>query len=122
MNAVIMTQVIIEPAITFVRTLGVDLLNLICQLLILHSSAAALARDPFVVGRTGHMEQFAGRLNGKTLLLMTSLDRLISTPLPHFFQASLLSISSNFFSRAFSISARYSLCLSCSISIWAFSS
>ena len=48
-----MAQVIVKSAISFVRTLGVDLLNLFCQLLILLRSAAALTRGPFVVGRNG---------------------------------------------------------------------
>lgn len=54
------------------------------------------------------MEQLAGCLNGKTLLLVALMNGLINMALSHFFQASLPSISSNLFSKAFSISARYS--------------
>lgn len=55
-----MAQVIVKPAITFVWALRVDFFNLVCQLHILRSSAASLARSPFVVDKTDYMEQLTG--------------------------------------------------------------
>lgn len=65
------------------------------------------------------MEQFAGRFNGKSPLPVAHFNGHVNVALPYFREASFLSTSSNFLSRAFSISARCSLYLSCSISICA---
>lgn len=122
MDAIVVAQIIIEPSVSFIRTLLVDLFDLVGQTLIFHSSAAQLPRNPFMVGGASHMESFTGRFNGKPLRLVAFFDGDVDMALSYFRKASLLSTSSNFFSRAFSISARYSLCLSCSISICACSS
>ena len=121
MNAIVMAQVIIESAVAFIRTSLVDLFNLARKAFILRSSPTQFSGCPFVVSRASHMEQFAGRFNGITLFSLCFPDGSIDMALSYFRKASLLSISSNFFSRSRSISARYSLCLSCSISICAFS-
>ena len=117
-----MTQVVIESPVALIRTFLMDLLNRIRKTLIFCSPLAQLSRGPFVVGRARHMEQFTGQLNGIPFFLVSFPDRGIDMALSHFRKASLLSISSNFFSRSRSISAKYSLCLSSSISICAFSS
>ena len=122
MDTVVMTQIVIKPPIALVRTFCVDLLNLVRKSFIFGSSLAQLPGIPFVVSRASYMEQFAGQFNGIALFRVCFPDGSIDMALSYFRKASLLSISSNFFSRSRSISARYSLCLSCSISICAFSS
>lgn len=122
MDTVVMTQIVIEPPVALIRTFCVDLLNLVRKSFIFGSSLAQLPGIPFVVSRASYMEQFAGQFNGIALFRVCFPDGSIDMALSYFRKASLLSISSNFFSRSRSISARYSLCLSCSISICAFSS
>ena len=85
---------------------------------ILHESAGRIR----VHLNCRRVEQLTGWLNGIFPFSVCLPDRGIDAALSYFRKASLLSISSNFFSRSRSISARYSLCLSCSISICAFSS
>ena len=122
MDAAVMAQVIVKPPVTLIRTFLVDLLKRVRKAFVLCSPLAQLARNPSVVSRARCMEQFTGQFNGIARFLVCFPDRSIDAALSHFRKASLLSISSNFFSRSRSISARYSLCLSCSISICAFSS
>ena len=121
-DTVVMTQVVIESPVALIRTFLMDLLDRIREMFVLRSPPAQLAGSPSVVGRACHMEQLTGQLNGISLFSVLFPDRGIDMALSYFRKASLLSISSNFFSRSRSISARYSLCLSCSISICAFSS
>ena len=121
-NAMVMAQVVIESTVAFIWAFLVDLFNLVRKAFILRSSPAQFSGNPFMVSRASHMEQFAGQFNGIALFSVCFPDGSIDMALSYFRKASLLSISSNFFSRSRSISARYSLCLSCSISICAFSS
>lgn len=116
MNAAVMAQIVIEPPVALIRAFRMELFKL------LRSPAAQLSGSPFVVSRMRCVEQLTGRFNGKSMFFMAFLNDYVNLALLYFREASLLSISSNFFSSVFSISARYSLCLSCSISIWAFSS
>ena len=122
MDAAVMAQVIVEPPVTLIRTFRMELFELFRKPFILCGPLAQLARGPLVVSRTRCVEQFTGQFNGIARFLVCFPDCCIGAALSHFRKASLLSISSNFFSRSRSISARYSLCLSCSISICAFSS
>ena len=122
MDTIVMAQVVIEPPVAFIWAFLVDLFNLVRKAFILRSSLAQFSGSPFVVSRASQMEQFAGQFNGIALFGVCFPDGSIDMALSYFRKASLLSISSNFFSRSRSISARYSLCLSCSISICAFSS
>lgn len=122
MDAAVMAQIVVEPPVSLIRAFGVELFELFSKPLILRSPPAQLAGSPFVVSRTRRVEQLAGQLNGITNFLVCFPDCGIDAALSYFRKASLLSISSNFFSRSRSISTRYSLCLSCSISICAFSS
>lgn len=59
MDAVVMAQVIIEPSVALVWALHVDFFNRVCKTLILCGPIAQFPGCPFVVGGTGHMEQFA---------------------------------------------------------------
>lgn len=118
-DSIVMTKIVVESPVALVRAFLVDFFDFVSQALIFLSSAAQLSRIPFVVSRTGCMEQFTGCFNREPLFLMTFLNRLVKLALSYFREASLLSTSFNFFNRSRSISARYSLCLSCSISICA---
>lgn len=122
MYAAVMAQIVVEPSIPLVRTFSMELFQLLCKPLILRCPPAQLAGSPLVVSRTRGVEQRAGRLDGISRFFVRFPDCSIDSALSYFRKASLLSISSNFFSRSRSISARYNLCLSCSISICAFSS
>ena len=122
MNDAVMAQIVIEPPVALIRTFRMELFEFFRKPFILRSPPTQLPRSPLVVSRTRRVEQLAGWLNGITIFLVCFPDRSIDAALSYFRKASLLSISSNFFSRSRSISARYSLCLSCSISIRAFSS
>ena len=84
MDTMVVTQIIIESSVTFIWTLLMNLFNLICQKLILRSSPAQFPRCPFVVGRTGYMEQFAGRFNGKSLCLMALFNGYVNMALSYF--------------------------------------
>ena len=117
-----MAQIVVEPPVALIRTFRMELFEFFRKPLILRSPPAQLAGSPLVVSRARCMEQLTGQLNGISLFSVRFPDRGIDAALSYFRKASLLSISSNFFSRSRSISARYSLCLSCSISICAFSS
>ena len=112
-----MAQIVIEPPVALIRAFLMDLLDRIREIFVLRGPVAQLAGSPFVVSRMRRVEQLAGQLNGIARFLVCFPDCGIDAALSYFRKASLLSISSNFFSRSRSISARYSLCLSCSISI-----
>lgn len=122
MNATVMAQVVIEPPVSLIWTFRMELFELLHKLLILRGPLTQLAGSPLVVCRTRCMEQRTGQFNGISLFSVRFPDRGIDMALSYLSEASLLTISFNFFSRSRSISARYSLCLSCSISICAASS
>ena len=65
-DAVIVTQVVIESLVTLIRTFRMKLLNRICETLILCSPPAQLARGPFVIGGACHVEQHTGQFNCNT--------------------------------------------------------
>ena len=77
MNAVVMAQLAIEPAVAFIRAFPVNPLKLVLQALVLRSSPAKLTGRPFVIGRAGHMEQSAGLFNRIPLFGVCFPDRRI---------------------------------------------
>lgn len=121
MDPMVMLQFVPDPPVALIRAFLMNLFYLFRNLLVFRSSVAQFAGCPFVVCAAGYMQQLTPKLNGKTLLGIVFPDRSVEMALSYLPEASLLTISSNFFSRPISPSARYSLCLSCSISIWAFS-
>lgn len=68
-DAVVMPQVIIDPAVSLVRALCVDALDLLGQFLILYSPATLPPAGPPVVGRTRYMEQLTPQFYGMPTLL-----------------------------------------------------
>ena len=81
MNAIVMAQVIIESTVAFIWTFLVNLFSLVRKAFILRSSPAQFSGCPFVVGRTGHLEQFAGLFNGITLFSLCFPDGSIDMAL-----------------------------------------
>ena len=56
-DSVVMAQIVVDPAVTFVRTFGVDLLHECCYFLVFLLPGAFLAGCPLVIGRTGNLKQ-----------------------------------------------------------------
>ena len=83
-DSIVMTQIIIQSPITFIRVFQIDSLNLIRQFLVLCSSVAQFPGCPFVVSGTGHMDQFASCLNRKPVFLMALFNGHIKVSLPYF--------------------------------------
>ena len=83
MNAVVVAQLVVDAAITLIRTLHVDLLHLFSELFILGFSAAQLAGRPLVICRSGNVQQFTGFVDGITFLGMALLYRTIQMALPY---------------------------------------
>ena len=57
MDAIVVTQIVIEPPIALIRAFLMDFFDLVSQALILLSSMAQFPTRPSVVGGTGHMER-----------------------------------------------------------------
>ena len=69
MDVVVVAQIVIDTAITFVRAVSVNLLDQLGNLLIFLLSGTFLAGCPLVIGGAGNMEQFTHRLNRIILFL-----------------------------------------------------
>ncbi len=75
MDALIMAQLVVYPAVTHIRVLRVDLLDLLRQRLILCCPAAEFASSPLVVSRTSDMKQFAAQFYGAAIFPVALFDR-----------------------------------------------
>ena len=84
MDAIVVTQIVIEPPIALIRAFLMDFFDLVSQALILLSSMAQFPTRPSVVGGTGHMEQFACRFNGIPFFLVALLHCLVNMTLSYF--------------------------------------
>ena len=83
-DAIIMTEIVIQSPVTFIRVFQMNLFNLVGQFLILRSPVAQLPGCPFVVSRTGYMEKVTGCLNSKPLFFVTLSNGYISMSLSYF--------------------------------------
>ena len=83
-DAIVMAEIVVQSPVTFIRVFQMNLFNLVGQFLILRSPVAQLPGCPFVVSRTGHMEQFAGCLNRKPVFFTALFNGRINFPLPYF--------------------------------------
>ena len=108
MYIVVMTQFVIDAPVALVRALRVNLLDLFRKRRVLYSTGTQFAGCPHIVCRARCVEQLTGQFNGIARFLVRFSDRGIDMALSYLSEASLLTISSNFFSSRFSISARYS--------------
>lgn len=84
MDAIVVAQIVIESPVAFIWAFCMDLFNLIRQPLIFPRSAAQFPRSPFVVGRTGHMEQIASCFNGISFFFMALFYRRVDPAMPYF--------------------------------------
>ena len=83
-NVIVMTQVVIEPPVAFIRAFLMDFFKLVCQTFILYGSSAQLAGIPLVVSGSSHMEQLTGQLDGITIFLVCFPNRGIDAALSYF--------------------------------------
>ena len=116
MQIMVMRQIILDSSVSFIRALSVDFLYNLCNPFVCQLSGTLFPAPPTVVGCSGDMQQLTGCLYGIVAFFAAFLDCQIDMGLLYLAQRPLLSISSNFFSRRFSISNIFNLCLSCSIS------
>ena len=106
-DAVIRLQIIIYSTITFIGTFRVDFLDHIGNPIVLCFIGRNTSVEPFVVCGPVHMAQLAKRSDRISLFFVFFLDRLIDLLMPDQAQPRLLSISSSFFKKDASISARF---------------
>lgn len=106
MNMVVVPKIVIDAAIALVRAFHVDLLNFLCNLLVFPCPGTLFSGCPTMICRPGYMQKFTGFVNGISTLSVILLYCSIYVSLSYLSKASLLTISSNFFSKWFSISAR----------------
>lgn len=76
-DAVKSIQIISDASVTFVRTLIVDLLGKLRNLLVLPLSARLLPRKPAVVGASGNVQNVTAGLYRITVFFMAVPDRAI---------------------------------------------
>ena len=96
-------QISSGPAVSLVWTFCVNFFYQGYNALIPLSPCTFLAGKPFVIRRSGYMEQTASLLNGVIKFLNILLNCSVFLRLSYLRKASLLSISSSFFSRSRSI-------------------
>ena len=83
MNVVVMAKIIVDPAIAFVRAFHVNLLDCLCNMLVFDGSGAFIARQPPVIGCSGHSEQPTGFFNGITAFLAAIPDCPVKVSPPY---------------------------------------
>ena len=83
MDMFVVSQVIIDAAITLIRALYVNLLDLLRDLLVLHRSGTLFPGRPTKVGSSGNVQQLAGRLNRIAFLCLALLNGSVQTSLLH---------------------------------------
>jgi hypothetical protein len=83
MKVMVVSQVIIDTPVTFVWIFHMDFLYLFGDAFVLSSPAAYFTRNPPVVSRTSHMEQFASSFNGVSCFHMTFFYCRVDTALPY---------------------------------------
>ena len=105
-DTVILLQIILYSAITFIGTFRVDLLNFSGDPFVLCVIGRYTSMEPFVVCGPVHMAQLAKGSDWISVFLMFFFDCLIDVYMPDQAQPRLLSSSSSFFKKDTSISAR----------------
>ena len=106
LDAVILLQINLYSTITLIGTFRVDLLDHIGDPFVLCFIGRNTSAEPFVVCGPVHMAQLAKRSDRISMLFMFFLNRLIDLLMSDQAQPRLLSISSSFFRKDASISAR----------------
>ena len=106
LDSMITFQIIPYSAVALIRTGHMDLFNLLSDSFVFCFISRDASAKPFVVCSTAYMPQFAERSDRITMFFVFFFDRLIDLPVPDQAQPRLLSISSSFFKKDASISAR----------------
>ena len=106
LDPMVTLQIIPYPSITLIRTFPVDLLNLISNPFVFCFICRNASMEPFIVCSTAYMPQPAKRSDRITMVFLLFFDCLIDLSVPDQAQPRLLSISSSFFKKDASISAR----------------
>jgi len=83
MDAVIMPQIVIDPAISFIRAFHVDFLHCFCNIFVLCSSYTQLPGIPLVVSGTRDMQQCTSFFNGIVLFLVALPESSIEMALSY---------------------------------------
>ena len=105
-DAMVSLQIITDPAISFVGTFLMDLFNLFCNSEIVLFCFWKFAVQPFIVGSPGYFSNPAEFCDWIVVFFIFLSDCLINVLLFQPAQPRLLSISSSFFKKDASISAR----------------
>ena len=99
-------QIITDPAVTLVRTLHMDLLNRISNPFVFHLISRNISTQPFIVCGTTYIPKLTKWANRIAMFFVFFFDSLIDLCILYQAQPRLLSISSSFFRKDASISAR----------------
>ena len=99
-------QIITKPAVTFVRAFHMDLFNLISNPLVFRLISRDVSMQPFIICGTTYMTKLTKLTDRIVMLFVLFFDSLIDLCIPYQTQPRLLSISSSFFRKDASISAR----------------
>lgn len=83
MNMFVVTQVVVDTSVAFIRALHVDLLDLLRKLLILRIPGTQFPGCPTKIGGAGNVKQFTGCLNRIVLLCMAFPYSSVQMRLPH---------------------------------------
>ena len=105
---VVMPQFVVDAPVALVRALRVNLLDLFRKHRVLYSPGTQFAGCPLIVCRARNTQQTTGFVNGLPVRNLVFLYCPVDVALSYLSVASLLTISSNFFSSRFSTSARCS--------------
>ena len=84
MDTIVVTQIVIDSPIAFIRVFLMDPFNLVGQTFIFCGSAAQLPSGPFMISGTGHMEQAASCFNGIFFFFMALFDCCVDPALSYF--------------------------------------
>ena len=84
MDTIVVTQIVIDSPVAFIRAFRMNLFNLVGQAFIFRGSAAQLPSGPFMVSGTRHMEQVASRFNGISFFFMALFDCCVDLALSYF--------------------------------------
>ena len=83
MNAVIVAKIVIDTAITLVRTFYMDLLDLFCDYFVFNSSGAFTSRNPPVIRCSGYLQKHTSFLNGVSAFRTILLNCLVKMTLSY---------------------------------------
>lgn len=99
-------QIIPNPAVTFVRTFQMDFFNLISNPFVFRLISRDISMQPFIVCGTTYMPKLTKLTDRIAMSFVLFFDSLVDLYIPYQAQPRLLSISSSFFRKDASISAR----------------